>query len=202
MIIVGLTGGIASGKSTVARMLQEKGALLLDADRIAREVVLPGTAAWSELKAWLGPSVIGPGGAVDRERLGELVFADPAARQRLNAIVHPRIFEIFSRRTEEIRRRQPSAVLVYDVPLLIESKMNRLVDLVLLVYVPPQVQRRRLQKRDNLSPAETASRLRAQMPLEEKRAYADIIIDNRGSLESTRGQVDCFWAGLRNNGAE
>ena len=201
MIIVGLTGGIASGKSTVARMLEEKGAFLIDADRVAREVVLPGTEAWRELKAWLGPSIIGPGGAVDRERLGELVFTDSAARQRLNAIVHPRVFEIFARRTEEIRRRQPSAVLVYDVPLLIESKMNRLVDLVLLVYVPTGIQRRRLQKRDSLSSAETASRLRAQMPLEEKRAYADIIIDNRGSLDLTRRQVDCFWAGLRSGGA-
>ena len=200
MITIGLTGGIASGKSTVAQMLEQEGAHLIDADRVAREVVLPGTEAWAEIKAWLGSPIIGPGGAIDRRRLGELIFADPAARQRLNAIVHPRVFETFSRRAEEIRRRDPGAVLVYDVPLLIESGMNRMVDLVLLVYLPLELQRRRLQKRDSLSSAEIDSRIETQMPLEEKRVHADIIINNRGSREQTRRQVQCFWMGLRGGG--
>ncbi|MGB4214255.1 MAG: dephospho-CoA kinase, partial [Dethiobacteria bacterium] len=113
MIIIGLTGGIASGKSTVARMLEEKGALLLDADFIAREVVLPGKPAWREIRDWLGPSITGPGGAIDRARLGKLIFSDPAARERLNGIVHPRVMETFITRTEEIRRRHPDAVVVY-----------------------------------------------------------------------------------------
>lgn len=197
MIIIGLTGGVASGKSTVARMLQEKGALLLDADIIAREVVLPGKEAWSEIVEWLGPTFTGPDGAIDRRRLGELVFSDPQARQRLNAIVHPQVFAAFIRRTEEIRRCGNAAVLVYDVPLLLESQMNRMVDLVVVVSLPEKIQLARLQSRDNL-PAEAAlARMRAQMSLEEKIAHADIIIDNRGSLNETRRQVDRFWEELQ-----
>lgn len=197
MIIVGLTGGVASGKSTVARMLQQKGALLLDADRIAREVVLPGEAAWSEIIAWLGPAIAGPDGAIDRRRLGELVFADPEARQRLNAIVHPRVIETFVRRTGEIEDRCGDAVLIYDVPLLIESRMDRLVDLVVVVYLPEEIQLLRLQGRDNLSREAALARMRAQLSLEEKRAHADIIIDNRGSLGETARQVDRLWEKLQ-----
>lgn len=197
MIIIGLTGGIASGKSTVARMLEEKGALLLDADFIAREVVLPGKPAWREIRDWLGPSITGPGGAIDRARLGKLIFSDPAARQRLNGIVHPRVMETFITRTEEIRRRHPDAVVVYDVPLLIEAKMDRMVDLVVLVYAAEEIQLARLQSRDKLTAAEALSRLRAQMPLAEKRAYADVIIDNSGSLAETRRQLESFWKNLR-----
>ncbi|MFY9385554.1 MAG: dephospho-CoA kinase [Dethiobacteria bacterium] len=197
MIIIGLTGGIASGKSTVARMLEEKGALLLDADFIAREVVLPGKPAWREIRDWLGPSITGPGGAIDRARLGKLLFSDPAARERLNGIVHPRVMETFITRTEEIRRRHPDAVVVYDVPLLIEAKMDRMVDLVVLVYAAEEIQLARLQSRDKLTAAEALSRLRAQMPLAEKRAYADVIIDNSGSLAETRRQLESFWKNLR-----
>ncbi len=197
MIIIGLTGGIASGKSTVARMLEEKGALLLDADFIAREVVLPGKPAWREIRDWLGPSITGPGGAIDRARLGKLIFSDPAARQKLNGIVHPRVMETFITRTEEIRRRHPDAVVVYDVPLLIEAKMDRMVDLVVLVYAAEEIQLARLQSRDKLTAAEALSRLRAQMPLAEKRAYADVIIDNSGSLAETRRQLESFWKNLR-----
>lgn len=197
MIIIGLTGGIASGKSTVARMLEEKGALLLDADFIAREVVLPGKPAWREIRDWLGPSITGPGGAIDRARLGKLIFSDPAARERLNGIVHPRVMETFITRTEEIRRRHPDAVVVYDVPLLIEAKMDRMVDLVVLVYAAEEIQLARLQSRDKLTAVEALSRLRAQMPLAEKRAYADVIIDNSGSLAETRRQLESFWKNLR-----
>ncbi len=197
MIIIGLTGGIASGKSTVARMFEEKGALLLDADLFAREAVLPGKPAWQEIRDWLGPSITGPDGAIDRARLGKLIFADPAARQRLNGIVHPRVMESFVTRTEEIRRRRPGAVVIYDVPLLIEANMDRLVDLVVLVYAAEEIQLARLQIRDNLSAAEAFSRVEAQMPLVEKRAYADVIIDNSGSRAETLRQVNRFWKELQ-----
>lgn len=197
MLIIGLTGGIASGKSTVARMLEQKGAFLLDADRFAREAVRPGEAAWSEIVEWLGPAITGPGGALDRQRLGELIFADPDARRRLEAIVHPRVFEAFSKGAEQIRHRHPSAVIIYDVPLLIESKMDQQVDLVLLIYVPRAVQLERLQIRDSLTAVEALVRVQSQMCLEEKRTYADLIIDNRGSRAETLRQVDCVWAGLR-----
>ncbi|NLA10804.1 MAG: dephospho-CoA kinase [Firmicutes bacterium] len=197
MLIVGLTGGIASGKSTVARMLQERGAVLLDADIIAREVVEPGTEAWSEIVEWLGPAIAGPDGAIDRQRLGELVFSDPGVRQRLNAIVHPRVFATFHRCTEELRRRGDTAVLFYDVPLLLESQMDRLVDLVVVVYLPEEIQLSRLQSRDGLTKEAALARMRSQMPLEEKRARADVVIDNRGSLSETRRQVDQFWEELQ-----
>ena len=197
MIIIGLTGGIASGKSTVACMLEEKGAVIIDADRVAREVVLPGKPAWREIRDWLGPSILGPGGAIDRARLGKLVFSDAAEREKLNRIVHPRVMEIFVARTEEIRSCCPEAVVVYDVPLLIEAGMQRMVDLVVLVYAREEIQLSRLQRRDNLSAEEALARLRAQMPLEEKRAYADVIIDNSGSLEETCRQVEAFWEDLQ-----
>ncbi len=197
MIIIGLTGGYASGKSTVAGMLVEKGALLLDADVIAREVVLPEKPAWREIRAWLGPSITGAGGAVDRARLGALIFADPAARRKLEGIIHPRVAELLAARTEEIRQRHPDAVVIYDVPLLFETSMERLVDLVLLVYVPEEIQLSRLRVRDNLSVAEALSRVRAQMPLAEKRARAHVVIDNSGSRTETSGQVNCFWEKLQ-----
>lgn len=197
MIIVGLTGGVASGKSTVARMLEGKGALVLDADRIAREVVLPGEEAWRELRDWLGPSIAGPQGDLDRRRLGELVFNDPIARQRLNAIVHPRVFEVFAARTAEIRRRDPDAVLIYDVPLLLETGMEGLVDLVVLVYVPAGIQLQRLQSRDDLTPEAALSRIGAQISLEEKRALADTIIDNSGTRDETLHRVAHLWGELQ-----
>lgn len=193
MIIVGLTGGIASGKSTVAGMLVEKGAFLIDADVIAREVVLPGKPAWQEIRGWLGPGITGPDGAIDRLGLGKLIFEDPAARKKLNGIVHPRIAESFVCSAEEIRRRYPEAVVIFDVPLLIEAGMEQLVDLVALVYVPAEVQLARLQSRDNLTPAEACSRVQAQMPLAEKKSHAHIIIDNSGSLAETWRQVDHLW---------
>ncbi len=197
MIIVGLTGGVASGKSTVARMFVEKGAFLLDADLIAREVVLPGQPAWQEIRAWLGPAFTDPDGAINRERLGRLVFSDSDAREKLNGIVHPRVAGQFARRTDEVRRRCPDAVVIYDVPLLIEAKMDRLVDLVVVVYVPAEVQLARLQSRDSLSAEEALARVEAQMPLEEKRAYADAVIDNSGTLTATRRQVGRFWKELQ-----
>lgn len=198
MIIIGLTGGIASGKSTVARMLVEKGALLLDADAAAREVVLPGRPAWHEIREWLGDSITGAEGAIDRARLGALIFADPAARRRLEGIIHPRVMELFAARMEEIGQRHPGAIVIYDVPLLIEAGMDRLVDLVLLVHVPEEIQLSRLQARDNLSAAEALARMRAQMPLAEKRAHAHVIIENSGSLAETRRQLDRFWEDLLN----
>jgi dephospho-CoA kinase len=194
MIIIGLTGGIATGKSTVARMLAAKGALLIDADEIAREVVEPGEPAWREIVAWLGESVLLADGAIDRERLGRLVFSDAAIRRKLNAIVHPRVGQEFAARTAEIRRRDPGAVLVYDIPLLIEAGLQHLVDWILLVYLPPEIQLRRLQLRDNLSREEALARVSSQMALDEKKNFADTVIDNSGTIRQTARQVERSWA--------
>ncbi|MEW5785017.1 MAG: dephospho-CoA kinase [Bacillota bacterium] len=193
MIIIGLTGGIASGKSTVALMLQSKGALILDADQIARETVLPGREAWREIVDWLGDRILLEDGSLDRAALGRLIFNDAARRQKLNAIVHPRVGEEMLARTAAIRRTSPHAVLVQDIPLLIEAGLEKTVDLVLLVYVNPFIQLERLQQRDNLSREEALSRIHAQMPLEQKKQYAHFIIDNSGTTRDTGNQVDLFW---------
>lgn len=197
MLIIGLTGGIASGKSTVARMLRDRGARVLDADRLAREAVLPGKPAWRKIVDWLGDSILLEDGTINRPRLGKLVFNNDAMRRKLNEIVHPEVGQALFARTEEARRNDPGAVLVYDVPLLIEADMLPLVDLVLLVYVTPGTQLQRLRQRDNLSSGEALSRIRAQMPLEEKKKYAHTVIDNSGTLEETAFQVARFWASLK-----
>ena len=196
MVTIGLTGGIASGKSTVAGMLQEKGALLLDADLIAREIVKPGEKAWQEIADWLGEGILTPEGTIDRRRLGELVFSDPEIREKINRITHPRIVQELLFRAEKLKQENPGLVLVLEVPLLIESGLHRMVDmidLVLLVYVSKEIQLTRLLQRDRLSARQAMNRLQAQMPLPEKRKFAHYIIDNSGSKQYTAKQVELFW---------
>lgn len=196
MRVIGLTGGIASGKSTVAKMLEEKGAYLLDADIIAREVVEPGQPACEEIVEWLGESILLPDRRIDRARLAELVFNDQEKLAKLNSIVHPRVGSSFVVLSGRIEENDPEAVIVYDIPLLIEAGMKDIVNLVLLVYVPRDIQIDRLQRRDNLSRADAKLRLEAQMPLEDKKKFADVIIDNSGSITETARQVDSFWEEL------
>lgn len=193
MRVIGLTGSIASGKSAVAKMLEEKGAYLLDADMLAREVVEPGQPAWQEIVDWLGKSILGADQKIDRAKLADLVFNDRQMLEKLNKIVHPRVSARFVFLSEKIKEKDPDAVIVYDVPLLIEAGMQGFVDLVLLAYVPREVQLARLQSRDSLNRSGAELRLKAQMPLEEKRNYADVIIDNSGTLAETARQVDQFW---------
>ncbi len=193
MMIIGLTGGIASGKSTVAKMLVEKGAHLLDADKLAREAVEPDQPAWRDLVNWLGESILLPDRSIDRVKLANLVFNDKRKMEKLNKIVHPWVGSRFIARSEKIKKEDPHAILVYDIPLLIEAGMQKMVDHILLVYVPREVQVARLQQRDGLSPGEAELRLKAQMPLEEKRKQAHTVIDNSGPLASTARQVDQFW---------
>jgi len=197
MFIIGLTGGIASGKSTVAKMLVEKGACLIDADRLAREVVEPGRPAWRDIVEWLGDAILLPDRNLDRARLAEIVFNDRSKLEKLNRIVHPRVGERFGALTEEIKKRDPDAVVVYDIPLLIEAGMQKIVDLVLLVYVTPEIQASRLQQRDGISRAAAEARIKAQKPLEEKKELADVIIDNSGAEAETARQVDRFWQNLK-----
>lgn len=193
MTIVGLTGGIASGKSTVAKMLQEKGACLVDADRLAREAVEPGRPAWQALVDWLGESFLLPDRNIDRAKLASLVFKDRRMMEKLNKIVHPWVGSRFVEISEEIRTNDPAAVIIYDVPLLIEAGLQKIVDHVLLVYAPRETQIARLQQRDGLTREDAELRLKAQMPMEEKRRYAHTVIDNSGSREATARQVDQFW---------
>lgn len=196
MLIIGLTGGIASGKSTVAAMLVEKGAYLLDADQLAKEAVAPDRPAWQDIVNWLGESILLPDRQLDRVRLAEIVFNDQDKLKKLNQIVHPWVGRRFMELSEEIRAKDPGAVVVYDIPLLIEAGMQGMVNLILLVYVPRDVQIARLQQRDGINYREAEARLKAQKPLAEKKKHADVIIDNSGTEAETANQVEQFWSKL------
>ncbi len=180
MRVIGLTGGIASGKSTVARLLAAHGIPVIDADQLARDAVLPGTPALAAVAALFGDGVLRPDGTLDRQALGGRVFADPSLRRRLEAILHPAIKVLAEERLAELRRRG-EAVVVYMAPLLIEAGATDRVDELWVVYVDRETQLARVMARDGLSREEAWQRLAAQMPMEEKAALGRIVIDNRGS---------------------
>ncbi|HVA22004.1 MAG TPA: dephospho-CoA kinase [Candidatus Micrarchaeia archaeon] len=190
--VVGLTGGVATGKSTAAAMLRERGAVVVDADELARRVVEPGQPALDAIVAAFGPTALAADGTLDRSRLAALVFADASARARLEAITHPRIRALGD---ALVRAGQAAGapVVVYDIPLLFEVGRAADVDGVLLVYAPPHLQLARLQRRDRLGPDEAARRLAAQWPIDRKRPLATWVIDNGGTRTATREQVEAWW---------
>jgi len=196
MTVIGLTGGIASGKSTVARMLAARGAEIIDADLLARQAVEPGRAAFEAVVATFGEQMVAADGQLDRERLGALVFADPERRRQLEALIHPFVRRESERRQAEIARQRPEALIFLDVPLLFESGMDRGLAEIVVVYVPRQIQLARLMARDGLSDAAARARLDAQMDLAEKRRRATRVIDNSGSRAETRRQVERLYREL------
>lgn len=190
--MVGLTGGIASGKSTVSAMLRELGAEIIDADQVARDVVAPGTPALAEI-AERFPGVVSPEGKLDRAALGRRVFSSVEDRASLNAITHPRIQAEVLARTEALAARG-APVAVYDAALLVENGLHHAMDGgVILVAASAETQRARIVARDGLTPADAEARIRAQLPLEEKRRHARWVIENDGDLESLRAQVERTW---------
>lgn len=191
----GLTGGIASGKSTVAAILRRLGCPIIDADVLAREVVEPGQPALTEIAAAFGPGVLLPDGRLDRKALGAMVFADPAQRRRLEAITHPRIAERRLAVLQELAAQQ-AEVVCSDVPLLYELGLQSAFDQVWVVWVDRPTELARLMARDGISREQAEQRMAAQMPLDEKRRLADIVIDNSGSLEETERQVRAAYAAL------
>ncbi|MBC7341916.1 MAG: dephospho-CoA kinase [Clostridia bacterium] len=193
MFIIGLTGGIASGKSTVAGMLKDLGAEIIDADAIARQVVEPGRPALKKIAEKLGEEFINPDGTLNRAALGEYIFANPEARRTLNAITHPRIIEEVATRLRQIADRDSLAVAVIDAPLLLEVGMASVVDEVWVTYVPEETQIKRLMERDGLTLEQAQARLKAQMPIDEKLKAADRVINTACSLEATREQVLALW---------
>ncbi len=197
MLNVGLTGGIASGKSTVAQMLVELGAIHIDFDVLAHQVELPGQPAWQELVAAFGREILNEDETINRAVLGEQVFRDAARREHLNAIVHPAVFAAWRRQLGEIEKNKPHAVVLADVPLLFEVGAEGMMDLVLLVYIPPAEQIRRLMARNGYRRPEAEARLASQMPIDAKLAQADIVIDNRGTMAETRELVAAVWEELR-----
>jgi len=199
---IGLTGGIGSGKSTVARLLAELGARVIDADRIVHELQAPGTPLLAEIVQAFGPGILRPDGSLDRPALGAIVFRDAEARTRLNQIVHPRVGEEMARREREAREAG-APLVVLDVPLLLEGRKAgtgtaaRLgFDAIVVVWVPEAIQIARTMARDGCSREEASRRIHAQMPLDEKRALADHVIDNAGTPDETARQVRELYAKL------
>jgi dephospho-CoA kinase len=193
MLRVGLTGGIGSGKSEVSRRLAARGAVLIDADVAAREVVAPGTPGLAEIIAAFGPGVLRPDGSLDRPRLGEIVFADPGLLARLNAIVHPRVRE---RMGELERAAGNAAIVVHDVPLIAENALSAGYDVVVVVDVPPAVQLERLTRRRGMASEQAAARIAAQASREQRLAIAGLVIDNSGPLSELDQRVGELWAEL------
>lgn len=199
MKVFGLTGGIASGVTLVARMFHDLGARVVEADQVSREVEQPGTDAYGAIVDAFGPEVVGPDRALDRRRLGQIIFEDPAARVRLNAITHPAIRRRIWDLLEEIRRTDPEAIVIVDVPLLLDTSGPETfaLDGVIVVAATPDLQISRMMTRDGLSREDAQRRLAAQRPVALKAADADWVIENTGSVEETRRQVAALWAELQ-----
>jgi dephospho-CoA kinase len=197
VLLVGLTGGIASGKSVVAARLAEHGAVVVDADKIAREVVEPGTPGLARIAEEFGPDVIAPDGSLDRAALGAIIFADEAKRAALNAITHPAILELSQRRFAEAGAADPDAVVVYDVPLLSEVRGKSEFDVVVVVSAPEETRIERMVSLRGMSREEAEKRIASQVPEEQRRALADILIESGGTLEQTLAQADEVWGRLR-----
>lgn len=194
MYLIGLTGGIASGKSTVARRLVEHGAVHLDADQLARRVVEPGSACLDAIAEEFGPEVLRADGTLDREKLGGIVFHDDAARARLNAIVHPAVRELSGRLIAKAEAEDPDAVVVYDVPLLVEAQVDHPFDLIVVTSAPRRTQVKRLVEERGLDPIQAEARVDAQAGNTERLAVADVVIDTDGSIAHTMSQTDALWA--------
>lgn len=196
-MILGVTGGIGSGKSTVARMLQEFGAPGVDFDLIARQVVEPGKPAFKEIIAFFGEKVLQKEGGLDRKKLADIVFQDESERKTLEKITHPRIVGAFLDQVREITKRDPHAIIQAVIPLLFEANLRHLVHKVLLVYIPREMQIERLMKRDGICREAAENILKAQWPIDAKPGYADFVIHNEGTLEETRKQVEAVWEELK-----
>ncbi|MGH7831830.1 MAG: dephospho-CoA kinase [Candidatus Binatia bacterium] len=196
MKVVGLTGGIATGKSTVAAMLRDLGAEIISADDLAREIVRPGEKAWQEIVEAFGTKILDKDKTIDRRKLRRIVFKDAAARKRLESITHPRIRSLAQERIRELAAAGAGAV-VYEAPLLFENQVHLWLRPVILVASDPATQKQRLRDRDRLSEEEIQQHLSAQMPLDEKRKLADCVIENVGDLNELRRQVREVWEKIR-----
>jgi len=197
MLNVGLTGGISTGKTTIARLLVEQGAVLIDLDELAHAVQLPETEVWRQIVNDFGEGILNPDKTIDRNKLGTVVFSDPAKLKRLNEIVHPAVFRAWKSRIAGIESVQPDAIVLTDIPLLFEIGAQQRFDLVLLVYIPREEQLERLILRNGYSREYAEKRIASQMHIEEKVKLARIVIDNRGSLAEAEKRVAEVWQELR-----
>lgn len=197
MTLVGLTGGIATGKSTVAGMFKRCGAVVIDADALAREVVQPGKPAWREIVKAFGKAVLNPDRTLNRPALGTKVFGHPAKLRQLENMIHPRVAREQRRLTRQAARKDPNAVVIYDVPLLFEAGIDERVDTTIVVTADRETQIARLKKRNGLSRAEALRRINSQMPLAQKRRRANYVLNGTLSLPELRKQVGSLLRLLR-----
>jgi dephospho-CoA kinase len=196
-LVLGVTGGIASGKTTVSAILEELGALLIDFDVLARQVVKPGKPALKSIVYYFGKEVLQADGTLDRKKLAGIVFNDPEKREKLESFTHTAIFEEYLNQASAIAAGNPGAVIQVAVPLLIELNLQSMFDKVLVVYISPDRQVERLAGRDGISRDAAANILKSQLPIDEKVGLADYVIDNGGTLEKTRRQVEEVWEKLQ-----
>jgi dephospho-CoA kinase len=197
MLTVGLTGGVASGKTAASQVLKEEGAYVIDADKVSRELVQPHTSTWNELIRVFGEDIVQKDGSIDRKKLAARVFSNGAQRKLLNQILHPRIREEMERRTREIGQRNPEAIVVIDAALLVELGDYREMDKVIVVTATEKQQVERLKDRDGMDPEDARKILSSQMPLEEKLKAADFVIRNEGSLEEMRRRAKEIFQELK-----
>ncbi|MCX6011558.1 MAG: dephospho-CoA kinase [Chloroflexi bacterium] len=198
MKVIGLTGGIGSGKSTVSRFLEELGAVTIDADKVGHEAFKPGTETWREVVAAFGKEILNPDGEIDRQKLGKIVFSDSQTLARLNQIVHPRIYALVKAKIEDYRRRGVG-VVVLEAPLLLEVGRPSLADEVDEVWVtvaPEAVVLKRLEKKTGLSQAQSRARIRSQLPSKERLKHADVVINTDCRLDELKAKVEKLWRRL------
>ena len=196
MKVIGLTGGIGSGKSTVSQFLAELGATIIDADKIGHETFKPETEAWREVVAAFGQQIVAANGTIDREKLGTIVFSNPEARARLNQIMHPRIYEVVRAQLAEYQR-QGVSVVVLEAPLLVEAGWTSLVDEVWVTTASEDTVLKRLRERTGLSEVESQTRIRAQLPTEKRIKEADVVIDTDCNLDELKAKTGELWRGLQ-----
>lgn len=197
MLIVGLTGGIASGKSLVTRVLRDLGAHIIDADKIVHDLLSPGEEACNEVVGHFGKSIRLPDGSIDRRKLGDIIFSRPDERAWLNNCIHPRVFQACQTKVRHLRERRPGAIVVLDAALLIETGYHKKMDKLIVVYAHQKDQVKRLLERDRFTLGQALARISSQMPLDEKRTYADYVIDNTGTREATERQTREVFEKLR-----
>ena len=197
MILVGLTGGVATGKSTVAKMFKQCGAVVIDADQLARDVVKPGKPAWREIVTLFGKTILNQDRSLNRQALGSIVFRNPKKRRQLEHIIHPRVAREQQRLMRRVAKRKPRAVVIYEVPLLFEASVDRRVDTIVVVTAGRETQIARLKKRNGLSRAEALRRISSQMPLTKKIQQADHVLDGTLPRPSLRKQVGQILKSLR-----
>ena len=190
MLIAGLTGGIATGKSTVSAIFSRLGATVVDADKIAHQALAREGAAYAAVIEAFGKGILGADGEIDRKALGAVVFKDPHEKERLNRIVHPFVYAAIEHRLQQLQQRPDASVVILDIPLLIETGRHTTCDEVIVVYIPEPLQLQRLMKREGIGETAAWHRIRSQMPIEEKRRHATLIIDNSGSRTDTNRQVE------------